>query len=65
MNEENVMSNVISFNQLASWKQTQKEFENDTNFLINAYFECITECDDDTQTCKRICRKILAEQVSL
>ena len=56
---EVMMQNLISFNQLAFWSQTQRELESDTDNLMNAYFECLTECDDDTQTCKRVCRKIL------
>ncbi len=54
------MHNLVSFNQLAYWYNmidTDKENEDD---LIAEYFECLTECDDDTQTCRRVCRKILA-----
>jgi hypothetical protein len=54
---EVIMHNLISYNQLAYWHQTEKE-EKDT--VISDYFQCITECDDDTQTCKRICRHILS-----
>lgn len=55
-----IMHNLISFNQLAYWntlEKTDKEKEND---LIAEYFECLTECDEDTQTCRKVCRKILA-----
>jgi hypothetical protein len=57
---EVIMHNLVSFNQLAYWYNmidTDKENEDD---LIAEYFECLTECDDDTQTCRRVCRKILA-----
>ena len=27
--------------------------------LINDYYNCLIECDDDQGTCKRICRRIL------
>jgi hypothetical protein len=57
---EVIMHNLVSFNQLAYWHNmidTDKESEDD---LIAEYFECLTECDDDTQTCRRVCRKILA-----
>ena len=57
---EVMMQNLISFNQLAFWSQTQRELESDTDNLMNAYFECLTECDDDTQTCKKVCRNILS-----
>ena len=30
------------------------------NDLIAEYFECLTDCDEDTQTCRKVCRKILA-----
>ena len=55
-----IMHNLISFNQLAYWHLTEKELEEDTNRLMNDYFECLTECNDDTQTCQRICRSILS-----
>jgi len=54
------MHNLISFNQLAYWRQTEKEIKEDTDDVISAYFECLTECDKDTQTCRKICRSILA-----
>ena len=54
------MHNLISFNQLAYWHQTEKELEEDTDGLVADYFQCLTECDDDTQTCRRVCRSILA-----
>ena len=56
------MHNLISFNQLAAWKQlepTINEFV-DQHELMNDYFNCMIECDDDQQECKRICRSILA-----
>lgn len=54
------MHNLISFNQLAYWKQPEKELEGGPESLINEYFECLTECNDDTQTCRRMCRSILS-----
>jgi len=56
------MHNLISFNQLAAWKQlepTVNEFI-DQHELMNDYFNCMIECDDDQQECKRICMSILA-----
>ena len=52
------MHNLISYNQLAYWNQTTKQGEDDS--LMDDYFECLTECDEDTQTCKRVCRAILS-----
>ena len=59
------MHNLISYNQLAGWKQfeTTVEFCNTQNDLINDYFNCLIECDDNSQTCKRICREMLSETV--
>lgn len=43
----------MSFNQLADWN-------NDTNDdLINDYYDCLIECEDDHSSCKRICKEIL------
>lgn len=54
------MHNLISFNQLACWKQTKKDPQNKIDDTLAEYFECLTECDENTQTCKRLCRNILA-----
>ncbi len=48
------MHNRISYNQLAGWKENKQEED-----LINEYYECLIECDDDQSTCKRICKEIL------
>ena len=48
------MHNLIPYNQLAGWKD---EVNHDD--LINEYYECLIECDDDQSTCKRICKEIL------
>jgi hypothetical protein len=56
------MHNLISFNQLAAWKQlkpTVNEFI-DQHELMNDYFNCMIECNDNQQECKRICRSILS-----
>jgi hypothetical protein len=56
------MHNLISFNQLAAWKQlepTVNEFI-DQHELMNDYFNCMIECDDNQQSCKRICREMLS-----
>lgn len=52
------MHNLISFNQLAYWHNIENKYNEDD--LIADYFECLTECDEDTQTCRKLCRKILA-----
>jgi len=55
------MHNLISRNQLAEWNHlsttfSQSQIEAD---LVNDYFDCLIECDEDQQTCKRICRSLL------
>jgi len=47
---------TISFNQLAEW--TEFDSSNDEN-LVNDYFDCLIECEDDHSSCKRICRDML------
>ena len=54
------MHNLISFNQLAYWHHIEECDEDSEDRLIAEYFECLTDCDEDTQTCRKICRKILA-----
>lgn len=54
------MHNLISFNQLAYWKQTESDIQESPNDLVAEYFECLTECDEDTQSCRRMCRSILS-----
>ena len=55
------MHNLISFNQLASWKRLENTFDDfiEQNEMMNDYFDCMIECDDNQQECKRICREIL------
>ena len=60
------MHNLISYNQLAGWKQSvqrlTKTLDNamEESDLLNDYYDCLIECSDDQTTCKRICRSILA-----
>ena len=49
-----VMHNLISYNQLAS------SYNEPSNDLIEEYYECLIECDDNQNTCKRICREVFA-----
>ncbi len=58
------MHNLISYNQLAGWKQFEETVEraNAMEDAINDYYECLIECDEDQPTCKRICKQILADK---
>ncbi len=51
------MHNLMSFNQLASWKEIEKLKSNDKE-LVNDYFNCLIECDDQSQS-RQICKDIL------
>ncbi len=59
------MHNLLSHNQLAGWKQSVMRLEKtldrsmDESDLINDYYHCLIECDEDQSTCKRICRSML------
>ena len=62
---EVIMHNLISYNQLAGWNESLMRLENTLDRsaeeadLINDYYNCLIECDDDQALCKRICRRIL------
>jgi len=57
------MHNLVSYNQLAEWKHFAESVDrcNDELDLVNDYFNCLIECDEDQQTCKRICRSMLSD----
>jgi len=58
---EVIMHNLVSRNQLDEWRHFEKtvnELEDELN-LINDYYECLIECDDNQAKCKRVCRHIL------
>ena len=57
------MHNLVSYNQLAEWKHFEENVDrcNDELDLINDYFNCLIECDEDQTTCKRICRNMLSD----
>ena len=63
--EEDIVHNLVSFNQLADWTKSLNKLSKtlDTTMeesdQINDYYECLIECSDDQATCKRICRTIL------
>jgi len=56
------MHNLISYNQLSGWKHFEDTVDrcNEQNDLINDYFNCLIECDENQQSCKRICRELLS-----
>ena len=56
------MHNLISYNQLAGWKRLENTFDDfiEQNEQMNDYFNCMIECDDNQQECKRVCKAILS-----
>jgi len=56
------MHNLMSHNQLEGWKSNVDQLEtttNENNQLLNDYFNCLIECEDDQSSCKRICKEML------
>ena len=55
------MHNLISHNQLASWNQLEKTIDEFTeqSEIINDYYQCLIECNNNQTQCKRICRNVL------
>ena len=53
------MHNLMSFNQLASWKEIEMSQESEDRELVNDYFNCLIECEDDQSSCKTISKDIL------
>ena len=64
---EVTMHNLISHNQLADWNQKIGNLHlsidkvNDEADLINDYYHCLIECNDNQSFCKRVCREILKQ----
>ena len=52
------MHNILSRNQLAEWNLEDTVNKSETD-LVNDYFDCLIECDETQQTCKRICKNLL------
>ena len=54
-----IMHNLVSYNQLAGWKSTVEDLEEiDHESAVNDYFQCLTECDDNSSVCRRICKEV-------
>ena len=55
-----IMRNILSSNQLAEWNHFDQVNDSAEVNLVNDYFDCLIECDDDAASCKRICRRLFA-----
>jgi hypothetical protein len=58
---EDMMHNLISYNQLAGWKHFEETVDecNEQLDRINDYFNCLIECDENKGVCQRICVELL------
>ena len=46
------MHNLISYNQLAGWNDLEmSDNASSTTELVNDYFNCLIECEDDQPSC--------------
>lgn len=63
---EVMMHNLVSYNQLSGWNESLNHLGNtlehfsEQSDMINDYYQCLIECQDNQQVCKRICKKILS-----
>ena len=54
------MHNLISRNQLVGWNNLEEsDNANEQSDLVNDYFNCLIECEDDQSSCKRVCKEML------
>ena len=55
------MHNKVSHNQLAGWNMTDSNltpsFDSELN-KIDDYFDCLIECADLPNACRRICKNV-------
>jgi len=58
---EIIMKDLLSRNELASWKWNQKNTSEEKYDQISEYFQCISDCEIIDHTARRFCRHILTE----
>ena len=56
------MHNLVSRNELASWRWDEKNSSNEKYDQVSDYFQCISEFGIVDQTARRFCRPILIEE---
>ena len=50
----------MSHNQLAAWNNLEmSDNAYEQAELVNDYFDCLIECEDDHSSCKRVCKEML------
>lgn len=58
---EVMMKNLVSRNELASWKWDEKITVDDKYDQVSEYFQCISECGIIDSSARRFCRHVLTE----
>jgi len=55
------MKNLVSHNQLDEWRHYEKTIDElESNmYSVDEYYECVVECNDQDDSCKRYCREML------
>ncbi len=57
------MRNLMSHNQMAEWIHHEDSLESltfsDTDQAMDEYFDCLIDCDDNANQCRRVCSDIL------
>lgn len=56
---EDRMRNKLSYNQMAEWIHTESISGFDQDTLIDEYFDCIIDCEDNATQCRQVCTEIL------
>jgi len=59
---EVVMKDLVSRNELASWKWDEKSTSEEKYDQVSDYFQCISECDIVDSNSRRFCRHILTDE---
>jgi len=58
---ENIMKDLLSRNELASWKWDEKTATEEPTDQVTDYFQCISDCEIIDSTARRFCRHILTD----
>ncbi|MED5270367.1 MAG: hypothetical protein VYE26_02900 [Pseudomonadota bacterium] len=57
------MHNIISQNRMANWNHhsydTYVASQQTDDQMLDDYYECLIECEDNQSSCKRICKELL------
>ena len=49
----------MSHNQMAEWVHHEQNLEFNQDELIDDYFDCLIDCDDNATSCKQVSSQIL------